>query len=112
AENPSSDPRTIRITLADGDGATSAFQEVTVNITLVNDAPILTTSGGTVTFIEPEDGDPIPVTIDPGLTLTDPDNMTLASATVRITGGFESGEDMLDFVNDGSMDNISGSYDA
>ncbi|HWK55829.1 MAG TPA: Ig-like domain-containing protein [Parapedobacter sp.] len=110
--NPSPDPRTIHVTLYDGDGATSAFQEVTVNITLVNDAPVLTTSGGTVTFTEPEDGDPEPVTIDPGLTVTDPDNATLASATVHITGSFESGEDLLAFVNDGSMDNISGSYDA
>ncbi|GGG79225.1 hypothetical protein GCM10007415_09220 [Parapedobacter pyrenivorans] len=110
--NPSPDPRTIRITLADGDGATSAFQEVTVNITLVNDAPIVTTSGGTVTFTEPEDGNPVPLIIDPGLTVTDPDNTTLVSATVSITSNFESGEDLLAFVNDGSMGNISGIYDA
>src|SRR5690606_9136655 len=81
-------------------------------ITAVNDAPVVTTSGGSTTFTEPEDGDPVPEPVDPGLTVTDPDNTTLASATVRITGSFESGEDLLAFVNDGSMGNISGSYDA
>ena len=111
--NPSVDPRTIRVTLNDGDGATSAPSDLTVNITAVNDAPMVTTSGGAVTFTEPEDGDPLPTAIDPALTLTDPDNATLASATISITtGSFQTGEDMLAFENDGStMGNIDGSYD-
>jgi len=111
--NPSVDPRTVRVTLNDGDGATSAPSDLTVNITAVNDAPMVITSGGTVTFTEPEDGDPVPETIDPGLTLTDPDNTTQASATVSITSGsFQTGEDILAFENDGStMGNIDGSYD-
>ncbi|WP_257666067.1 BspA family leucine-rich repeat surface protein [Parapedobacter tibetensis] len=74
--------------------------------------PEVTTTGGSTTFIEPTDGDPVPVTIDPGLTVSDPDNTTLASATVAITGNFQGGQDMLAFENDGSsMDNIAGSYD-
>src|SRR5690606_30301795 len=37
----------------------------------------------------------------------------LASATVVITGNFQSGQDVLAFVNDGStMGNIDGSYNA
>ncbi|WP_257658797.1 Ig-like domain-containing protein [Parapedobacter lycopersici] len=111
--NPSVDPRTIRITLNDGDGATSSPSDLTVNITAVNDAPIVTTSGGSTTFTEPEDGDPVPEAVDPGLTVTDPDNATLASATISITSSsFQAGEDMLAFENDGStMGNIDGSYD-
>ena len=35
---PSTDPRTVQITLADGAGATSAVQTVTVNVTAVEDA--------------------------------------------------------------------------
>src|SRR5690606_34199416 len=90
--NPSMDPRTIRITLNDGAGATSSPSNVTVNITAVNDAPTVTTSGGATTFTEPEDGDPVPEAVDPGLTVTDPDNATLASATVSITSGsFQAG---------------------
>ncbi|RQP16956.1 MAG: gliding motility-associated C-terminal domain-containing protein [Parapedobacter sp.] len=111
--DPSPDPRTIRITLNDGDGATSSPSDLTVNITTVNDPPVVTTSGGAVTFTEPEDGDPVPVTVDPGLTVVDPDNTTLVSATISITGNFQAGEDGLVFVNDGStMDNIMDSYDA
>jgi len=111
--NPSVDPRTIRITLNDGDGAMSSPSDLTVNITAVNDAPIVTTSGGSTTFTEPEDGDPVPEAVDPGLTVTDPDNPTLASATVSITSGsFQAGEDVLAFENDDStMGNIDGSYD-
>ena len=111
--DPSPDPRTIRITLNDGDGATSSPSDLTVNLTTVNDPPVVTTSGGAVTFTEPEDGDPVPVTVDPGLTVVDPDNTTLVSATISITGNFQAGEDGLVFVNDGStMDNIMDSYDA
>lgn len=111
--NPSVDLRTVRVTLNDGDGATSAPSDLTVNITAVNDAPMVTTSGGAVTFTEPEDGNPVPEAVDPGLTVTDPDNATLASATISITSGsFQTGEDMLAFENDGStMGNIDGSYD-
>src|SRR3546814_18226897 len=51
--------------------------------------------------------------IDPGLTVADPDNTTLSSATVSITGNFKAAEDILAFVNDGgTMDNIAGSYNA
>ena len=40
--------------------------------------------------------------IDSGLTVTDPDNTTLASATVSITSNFQSGQDVLAFTNTGS----------
>ncbi|HDR8949607.1 TPA: hypothetical protein QDA71_006729, partial [Burkholderia vietnamiensis] len=54
----------------------------------------------------------VPVTIDGGLTLSDLDNATLASATVQIGAGFHAGEDVLAFSNDGTMGNITASYDA
>ncbi|MHC1481786.1 hypothetical protein ACYJW8_16245, partial [Frateuria aurantia] len=37
---------------------------------------------------------------------------TLASATVQIGAGFQAGEDVLSFSNDGTMGNITASYDA
>uniref|UniRef100_UPI0021CAAF4D putative Ig domain-containing protein n=1 Tax=Parapedobacter soli TaxID=416955 RepID=UPI0021CAAF4D len=111
--NPSVNPRTIRITMNDSDGGTSLPSDLTVNVTAVNDAPVVTTSGGTTTFTEPDGDNPEPVPVDPGLTVADPDNITLASATVSITGGsFQTGEDILAFTNDGStMGNIEGNYD-
>src|SRR5690606_29949973 len=84
----------------------------TLDLLLVG-APVVTTSGGTATFTEPANGNPVPVPIDPGLTVTDPDNTTLASATVAITGNFQNGQDIRGFVNGGStMGNIVGSYNS
>ncbi|WP_279488625.1 putative Ig domain-containing protein [Aeromonas veronii] len=51
--------------------------------------------------------------IDSSLTLSDVDSATLASATVAITGNFQSGQDLLAFTNNGStMGNISASYNS
>lgn len=88
--------------------AYSNVATVTLTITAVNDAPVLTTSGGNSSFIENASGS----VIDASLTLSDVDNATLASARVAITGNFASGQDVVAFVNDGSMGNISASYDA
>lgn len=86
---------------------------VTLTVTAVNDAPAVTTSGGATTFTESEDGDPVPQVVDPGLTVTDLDNATWASALISITSvSFQAGEDVLAFENDGNtMGNIDGSYD-
>jgi gliding motility-associated-like protein len=78
---------------------------------LSNQPPDVTTSSDTVTFTEPVEGNPIPVAVDPGLTVTDLDNATLALATISITGNFQSDEDVLSFTNNGtSMGNITASY--
>ena len=75
----------------------------TVNITAVNDAPVVT-AGATVSYTEQGTA----VVLDSGLTLSDADNTTLASATVSITSGFFAG-DTLNFTN---QNGISGSYDS
>ncbi|MET0383102.1 MAG: right-handed parallel beta-helix repeat-containing protein, partial [Burkholderiaceae bacterium] len=75
----------------------------------VDSAPVVATSGGAATFT----AGGAAVAVDPGLTVSDADNATLASATASITGNFAGGEDALAFANDGStMGNIAGSYDA
>jgi len=105
-----------------GTNATRAYQIVyndgaldtgavtgTVTITAVNDAPVVTTSGGSAAYVENAAGVPI----DPTLTVSDPDSGTLATATVSITAGFQAGADVLAFVNDGAtMGNIAASYAA
>ncbi|MFC3197128.1 MBG domain-containing protein [Parapedobacter deserti] len=104
----------LTITANDGDGSGDVeLGTVPINITAVNDAPLVTTTGGTTTFTEPVDGSPAAIAIDNALTVTDPDNTTLASAVVAITGNFQSGQDVLGFINDGStMGNITGSFNA
>jgi len=116
SDAPSTATRVITLTsitdsggTANGGVDTSATLIATsVSVVAVNDAPIVTSSGGASTFTEGDGG----TVIDSGLTLSDPDNSTLASATVSITGNFQSG-DVLSFINDGStMGNITATYDA
>ena len=74
-----------------------------MNVTALNDAPVVT-AGATVGFTEQGSA----VVLDCGLTLSDADNTTLASATVSIGTGFLAG-DTLNFTN---QNGISGSYNS
>ncbi|MBW3791573.1 DUF4347 domain-containing protein, partial [Aeromonas veronii] len=107
SDTPNTSARTVSFTVNDGTDASSASTKI-VSVTAVNDAPQVTTAGGTTPFTEGT-----PAAIDSGLTLSDVDSTTLASATVAITGNFQSGQDLLAFTNNGStMGNISASYNS
>ncbi len=73
-----------------------------------NVVPVLTTTGGSTAFSGSA------VAIDAGLTVTDADNTTLTSATVTITGNFQTGQDVLAFSNISTTlyGNIIGSFDS
>jgi len=77
-------------------------------------APVVTDVAGTTPWVEASGtGSNTPVVVDSGLTVSDVDNATLASATVSISNGFVSGEDVLAFTNNpATMGNIAGSYNA
>ncbi len=110
--NPSINPRTIRVTLNDGGGATSEPSDVTVTIVAINDAPHLTRSGPLTTFTEVLGDTPLPIAVDDGITVSDPDNETLAWATVSITANYYGNQDVLAFTNNNSsMGDVSGSFD-
>jgi len=86
--------------------------KLAITVNPINSNPVLEVTGIDSSPNEEyiENGDAI--TLASGITLSDSDNTTLKSATVSITGGFTSG-DNLSFTNDGStMGNIQGSYDA
>ena len=106
SDNPSALVRTVSYTVNDG-AANSNTVSSTVNVTPVNDAPVLAT-GSVLNYTE---NDPA-TAIDTLITVNDVDNATLASATVAITGNYTSGEDVLGFVNGAGMGNISGSWNA
>ncbi|UOQ96461.1 Ig-like domain-containing protein [Hymenobacter sp. 5317J-9] len=76
--------------------------------------PVVTTTGGSATFVEGNNVTSTPVVIDAGVTVSDADNTTLASATASITGGFQTAEDVLAFTNTnaGLYGNVTGSYSA
>jgi hypothetical protein len=117
SDAPSTATRVITLTsITDSGGTANGGVDTTatsittsVSVVAVNDAPIVTSSGGASSFTEGGGG----AVIDSGLTLSDPDNSTLPSATVSISGNFQPGADLLIFINDGStMGNITASYDA
>ena len=98
-------------------GGTSAFSTSTdtasVVVTAVNEAPTLAGSGGSVAWTEGNNTTSVPVVIDNGITITDPDGPGIASATVRISANYSTGQDYLALVNNpATMGNISASWDA
>jgi lipopolysaccharide export system protein LptA len=101
--------RTITWLLNDGSGSNnlSSVATTTLSITAINDAPTLTSVASTVNFTE-EGG---AVTLSGAVTVTDPDNLNLASATVSITGGtFANDGDVLAATTTGTS--ITASYDS
>jgi hypothetical protein len=85
-------------------GALSDTDPVTINVTAVNDAPVVT-AGHTLNYTENQAA----TAIDPAITVSDVDNANLASATVQITGNYVNGEDVLGFTN---QNGITGSFNA
>jgi len=102
---------TVDLSGGSATGGTTVYSAATValgtSVTAVNDAPVVTTSGGTTAAKEQE-----AIAIDGSLALTDGDSSTLASATVSITANFSAGQDLLTYVNQSSHGNITGSYNA
>jgi gliding motility-associated-like protein len=116
SQDPTGGSRTVTITsIQDNGGTANGGVDMTalsiastVTVVAVNNPPVVTTSGGTTNFTESVTGPPVPVVIDGGITLSDPDDATLATATVAIRGNFQSGQDVLSFANDGAtMGNIT-----
>jgi putative cell wall-binding protein len=101
--------RTISFVTSDGI-KTSAVATDTVDMLA---PPKVTTDSGSASFVAGDDTTSTPVAVDSGLTVTDGGATTMASTTVAITGGFQAGQDVLSFANDGStMGNITASYNA
>jgi hypothetical protein len=97
--------RTVSFSIDDG-SAGSAASTQSVTVTAVNDAPVVSASGGTTSFAAAA------VTVDSAVSVSDADNATLAAATVAISAGFQAAEDALGFTgNPATMGNIAGSYD-
>lgn len=104
SENPSTADRTIRFSVTDAQGGSGVADRV-VELIAVNDAPQVSTSGGTGLFIEGG----APVVVDAGMLVTDVDSGMLVAALVAITGNYIAGEDALAFTN---QSGISGSWNA
>jgi hypothetical protein len=106
SDDPSAATRTVTFQVDDGGASDNLSDPVTrdVTVTVVNDAPVVTTSDGSTGYVE---DDPAAV-VDAGLTVSDADDANLESAAVRISDGFEAGDDLAFVVPAG----ISGVYDS
>lgn len=85
--------RAVQWRVFDANGTPSAVDAnatTTIQVTAVNDAPTVAPSGTSATFSEGDD----PVVAFAGLTLADPDDTLLTRATVEITGGGFTGDQL------------------
>ncbi|ADB49720.1 Ig-like domain-containing protein [Conexibacter woesei] len=102
--DPTGGPRTIAFDATDG-ALTSAPATRTLDVTAVNDPPVVTIAGGDVAYTENDPATPI----DPALTVRDVDSANLSGATATITRGHAAAEDVLSATPAGS---ITARYDA
>ncbi|HEX8051713.1 MAG TPA: Ig-like domain-containing protein [Thermoleophilaceae bacterium] len=93
--------KTVEFTVNDGDDDSAAASRE-IAVTPVNDPPVVSTSDGSTEY---EIGGP-GVAVDPQLTVSDPDDTSIASAEVTISG-FEAGDELV-FVD---QLGITGTYD-
>ena len=81
AATPDGTQRVINFVITDGTKVSTNFQR-TINVVPTDQSPIVTDSGGTTTFVSGDNAPSAPVVVDAGLTLTDSDSATMASATL------------------------------
>jgi hypothetical protein len=113
AVTPNNATRTIGFSITDGNSNVSNTATRQVTVTDVDQTPVVTVSGTAAVFVGADGTASTPIVIDPGISVSDLDNTTLASATVSITGNFASGEDVLAFTNNNAtMGNITATYNA
>ncbi|MEC0174110.1 S-layer homology domain-containing protein [Paenibacillus favisporus] len=108
SKNPNTSAiRTITFTVSDGiTSSNPATKTVKVSAPGASEPPVVTTSAGSSSYT----AGTIPV--DPLLSVTDPDDQTLASGRVSIVSPYHAGKEELQFTNDGAtMGNISGRFD-
>ncbi len=104
SDNPSTLTRTVAFKVNDGQSDSNTATR-NLDVTAVNDAPVLAGSGGTLAYTENDAATVVSST----LTVSDVDNVNLSGATVSISTGFVSGEDVLAFTD---QSGITGSWNA
>jgi gliding motility-associated-like protein len=94
---------TIRFQVFDADRTTPVPVDIVFLANAVNQVPVVTSNGNPPLFATGT------TLIAPLLTVTDPDNSTLQSASIVITGGLNAAEDELLFTD---QNGITGTYTA
>ncbi|HMJ47456.1 MAG TPA: hypothetical protein VK498_09005, partial [Ferruginibacter sp.] len=98
----------VRIITCDASGNDEwvGIDDINITATVTNPTPVVTTTPGTTAYVYNT-----PVVLDNGITVSDANNATLASANISMGSGYQSATDILLFTADaGTMGNINGSY--
>ncbi|WP_186289687.1 cadherin-like domain-containing protein [Methylomonas koyamae] len=82
SENPSGLQRTVEMVVTDGDGGTSNTDSVLINVTPVNDAPVMTAASLTL-----NEGQTVTLT-GANFSISDPDNTSFTYTVSNVTGGY------------------------
>ncbi|SFJ41269.1 Ig-like domain-containing protein [Planctomicrobium piriforme] len=98
SENPAVTQRRVEFILKDGAGAAGATVARAVNLTRVNDSPLITGTGGTVSYTE----NASPTLLAPSAAVSDPElNLGSGSLLIRFKG-FAEDDDQLSIVSLGT----------
>ncbi|MBF2001379.1 MAG: cadherin domain-containing protein, partial [Synechococcales cyanobacterium M58_A2018_015] len=103
SNSPNTAPRTIQFSVRDRTTESNVATR-SIQITAVNTAPTVTLARGPLIYTE----NAAAVALDSQLTLTDPDSLNLAGATVQLVG-YVAGQDSLSFT---PQSGIRGGFDA
>ena len=103
-ETPTAGDRTVRFEASDG-AKTSSPVTRTVSVVAVDDTPTLT-GPASVSWTEADNAASTPVSIGADTDVADRDSATMASATVAISSGYRSGEDVLAYAPDDDSGNV------
>lgn len=93
---------TLDVTVSDGTLSDTAT--ITITVTLVNDAPVVTTTVGTASFTE----DGTAVAIDTGVTVTDADSADFAGGSLTVTIASGDAGDTLTLVDGAGVTVVAG----
>jgi VCBS repeat-containing protein len=103
--SPSTTPRTITFRASDGGAGQGTAAARIVNVSAVNSAPTVSTTATPLSYSTGQAA----TAVDPGVAVADIDNPNLTGATVQITSGLNTAQDVLAFT---AANGINGSYAA
>lgn len=101
--NPNTATRTIEYQVNDGLSSSN-----TLNTPVYFNFPATLSGTNAITYQAGQ----LPTAINPNLTITDPNSLTLSYATVGLSNFFFSSQDYLTFAGDSTTGNITSSYNA
>ena len=103
--NPNTTPRIASIAASDG-VFSSKVVSVNIAVIAVNDPPALSgIPANPLVYHRGHAGAPVA----PGLSIADPDSISMTGATIQVTGNYQKGQDMLSFT---ANFGVSASFDA